>query len=54
VQVGLLSLRRTYGGGQGDWGLVLSGAFISILPVLILFIIFQRYIVSNQLSEGIK
>lgn len=54
VQVGLLSLRRTYGGGQGDWGLVLAGAFISIVPVLILFIIFQRYIVSNQLSEGIK
>lgn len=54
VQVGLLSIRRTYGGGQGDWGLVLSGAFISILPVLILFILFQRYIVSNQISEGIK
>ncbi len=54
VQVGLLSLRRTYGGGQGDWGLVLSGAFISILPVLVLFIVFQRYIVSNQLSDGIK
>ena len=39
---------------QGDWGLVLAGAFISILPVLILFILFQRYIVSNQVSEGIK
>jgi multiple sugar transport system permease protein len=54
VQVGLLSLRRTYGGGQGDWGLVLSGAFVSVLPVLILFILFQRYIVSNQVSEGVK
>lgn len=54
VQVGLLSLRRTYGGGQGDWGLVLAGAFVSIIPVLILFILFQRYIVSNQVSEGVK
>jgi multiple sugar transport system permease protein len=54
VQVGLLSLRRTYGGGQGDWGLVLAGAFVSILPVLVLFILFQRYIVSNQVSEGVK
>jgi multiple sugar transport system permease protein len=54
VQVGLLSLRRTYGGGQGDWGLVLAGAFVSIVPVLILFILFQRYIVSNQVSEGVK
>ena len=54
VQVGLLSLRRSYGGAQGDWGLVLAGAFISIIPVLILFILFQRYIVSNQVSEGVK
>jgi multiple sugar transport system permease protein len=54
VQVGLLSLRRTYGGGQGDWGLVLAGAFVSIVPVLVLFILFQRYIVSNQVSEGVK
>ena len=54
IQVGLLSLRRSYGGAQGDWGLVLSGAFISIVPVLILFILFQRYIVSNQVSEGVK
>ena len=54
VQVGLLSLRRSYGGAQGDWGLVLAGAFISIVPVLVLFILFQRYIVSNQVSEGVK
>jgi multiple sugar transport system permease protein len=54
VQVGLLSIRRSYGGSAGDWGLVLAGAFISIIPVLILFILFQRYIVSNQVSEGIK
>ena len=54
VQVGLLSLRRSYGGAQGDWGLVLAGAFVSIIPVLVLFILFQRYIVSNQVSEGVK
>ena len=54
IQVGLLSLRRSYGGAQGDWGLVLAGAFVSIIPVLLLFILFQRYIVSNQVSEGVK
>ena len=54
IQVGLLSLRRSFGGNQGDWGLVLAGAFISIVPVLIIFILFQRYIVSNQVSDGIK
>jgi len=54
VPVGLLSLRESYGGGQGDWGLVLAGAFISIVPVLIMFILFQRYILQNQVSEGVK
>ena len=54
IQVGLLSLRRSYGGAQGDWALVLAGAFISMVPVLILFILFQRFIVSNQVAEGVK
>lgn len=54
IQVGLLSLRRSYGTAQGDWGLVLAGAFLSIVPVIILFALFQRYIVSNQVSEGVK
>ncbi len=53
VQVGLLSLRRSYGGAQGDWGLVLAGAFISIVPVVILFVLFQRHIVSTQVTKGI-
>lgn len=54
MPVGLLSLRESYGGGQGDWSLVLAGAFISIVPVLIMFVLFQNYIVNNQVSEGIK
>ncbi len=54
VPVGLLSLRQSYGAGQGDWSLVLAGAFISIVPVLIMFILFQRYIVQNQTSVGVK
>jgi len=52
VQVGLLSLRRSFGGVQGDWGLVLAGAFISIVPVVILFVLFQRHIVSTQFAKG--
>jgi multiple sugar transport system permease protein len=53
VQVGLLSLRRSFGGTQGDWGVVLAGAFISIVPVIILFVLFQRHIVSSQAAKGI-
>ncbi|XWQ65288.1 carbohydrate ABC transporter permease (plasmid) [Sinorhizobium meliloti] len=52
IQVGLLSLRRSFGGVQGDWGLVLAGAFISIVPVVILFVLFQRHIVSTDFAKG--
>ncbi|WP_248446320.1 carbohydrate ABC transporter permease [Sinorhizobium meliloti] len=52
VQVGLLSLRRSFGGAQGDWGLVLAGAFLSVVPVLILFVLFQRHIVPTQFTKS--
>lgn len=54
MSTGLLSLRVSYGGGQGDWGLVLAGAFISIVPIFIMFFLFQRYITDNQVNDGIK
>lgn len=54
VQVGLLSLRQQGAGGESDWGLVLAGAFISIVPVVLMFVLFQRHILDNQVSEGIK
>jgi multiple sugar transport system permease protein len=54
IQVGLSGLRQQYGAGEGDWGLVLAGAFISIVPMVIMFIIFQRYIVATNVSEGVK
>jgi multiple sugar transport system permease protein len=53
VQVGLLSLRRSFGGAQGDWGLVLAGAFLSVVPVLILFVLFQRHIVPTQFTKSV-
>jgi multiple sugar transport system permease protein len=54
VQVGLLGLREQSGGGEGDWGLVLGGAFLSMVPMVLIFVLFQRYIVDNQVAEGIK
>ena len=54
VQVGLLALREQGAGGESDWGLVLAGAFISIVPVVLMFVLFQRYILDNQVSDGVK
>ncbi|GGX59908.1 carbohydrate ABC transporter permease [Saccharospirillum salsuginis] len=53
LPVGLLSLRNAYG-GAGDWSLILAGAFMSTVPVLILFMVFQRYIVDNPIASGSK
>ncbi|WP_422526723.1 carbohydrate ABC transporter permease [Serratia fonticola] len=53
LPVGLLSLRNAYG-VAGDWNLILAGAFLSTLPVLIVFIIFQRYFISNDISSAVK
>ncbi|MBC7004822.1 carbohydrate ABC transporter permease [Photobacterium sp. BZF1] len=53
LPVGLLSLRNAYG-VAGDWNLILAGAFLSTIPVLIVFIIFQRYFVGNDISSAVK
>ncbi|WLD57570.1 carbohydrate ABC transporter permease [Salinispirillum sp. LH 10-3-1] len=53
LPVGLLSLRNAYG-GAGDWSLILAGAFMSTVPVLIMFMLFQRYIVDNPIASGSK
>lgn len=54
VQVGLMGLRQQSGQGEGDWGLVLAGAFISVVPVVLIFILFQRYIMDSQTAEAVK
>ncbi|MCX7596367.1 MAG: carbohydrate ABC transporter permease [Fischerella sp.] len=37
-----------------DWRLVAAGAVISIVPVLILFLFLQRYIVPTETGSGVK
>lgn len=53
LPVGLLSMRNAYG-EAGDWGLILAGSFLSTIPVLIIFIFFQRYFVENDSSSAVK
>lgn len=54
LPVGLLSFRNTYGGAVGDWGLILTGAVLSAVPVLILFVVFQRYFLEGVSFGGSK
>lgn len=37
-----------------DWRLVAAGSVISILPVMILFVFLQRYIVPTEVGSGVK
>ena len=37
-----------------DYGLVLAGAVIVMLPVLVLFLFLQRYFVQGIVSTGLK
>ncbi len=53
LPVGLLSFRNAYG-GVGDWGLILAGAVLSALPVIILFVVFQRYFLEGVSYGGSK
>jgi multiple sugar transport system permease protein len=53
LPVGLLSFRTAYG-PAGDWGLILAGAFLSMIPIIILFMVFQRYFVEGVSFSGGK
>lgn len=55
LPVGLLFFRQYYGAAGGaHWNLILAGTIISAIPVLIIFLIFQRYFVQGFHLSGIK
>ena len=37
-----------------DWRIVAAGSVVSIIPVLVVFILLQRYILPNSMSDGVK
>jgi putative chitobiose transport system permease protein len=37
-----------------DWRLVAAGAMVSILPVLLVFILLQRYILPSATADAVK
>lgn len=53
LPIGLLTFRTIYG-ATGDWGLILAGAVMSALPIIILFIVFQRYFLEGVSYGGGK
>jgi multiple sugar transport system permease protein len=51
VTIGLTTFQNEYG---AQWNLLLAGAVISILPLLIVYIFAQRYIVEGIATTGLK
>jgi multiple sugar transport system permease protein len=51
VQLGLAELKFTY---STLWPEIMAGSIIAIIPILIIFVAFQRYFVSGVVSAGVK
>jgi multiple sugar transport system permease protein len=51
VQLGLALLHFNY---STLWPQVMAGSLIAILPILIVFLAFQRYFISGVVSSGVK
>lgn len=51
VQLGLAELRFTY---STLWPQICAGSVIAILPILAIFLAFQRYFISGVVSAGVK
>ncbi|MDJ1178132.1 carbohydrate ABC transporter permease [Roseofilum sp. BLCC_M91] len=49
-----LGVQRLAGTFSLDWRLIAAGSMISILPILLLFMFVQRYIMSTDASSGLK
>lgn len=50
IQVGLTYLQTNV---DASWGALIAGATLSIIPIILIFIIFQRYFVNGMLSSGL-
>jgi putative chitobiose transport system permease protein len=51
LPLGVASLAGTF---SLDWRLIAAGSVISIAPILIFFVIMQRYIVQTEAGSGVK
>jgi putative chitobiose transport system permease protein len=51
LPLGVATLAGTF---SLDWRIIAAGSIISIIPVLILFLFVQRYIIPTNISSGVK
>ncbi|WP_327399268.1 carbohydrate ABC transporter permease [Streptomyces sp. NBC_01288] len=51
VQIGIQSL---VGAQNINWSVLLGGSVISMIPLIIIFLVFQRYVMSADINAGLK
>ena len=49
-----VALRSLIGAENIDWSVLLSASVISIIPLAIIFLVFQKYVMSADLNSGLK
>jgi len=49
-----IAIKNYIGNMSVDWNSILAASIISIVPVIILFIVLQKYIVGGAVSSGVK
>jgi arabinogalactan oligomer/maltooligosaccharide transport system permease protein len=54
VAVGLTQFISSLDGRNANWGMFAAGAILAALPVLAIFFLLQRYIVSGLASGSVK
>ena len=51
LQIGLNTLLTPYG---NNYNLLIAGSMFGILPILIIYLIFQRYLIDGMTSGAVK
>jgi multiple sugar transport system permease protein len=57
VPLGLFQLLNIYnpsGGGQGDYQVIMAGTLLLVIPMIILFAVFQKYFIRGIATQGRK
>jgi multiple sugar transport system permease protein len=44
----------TGGGGEGEWHIIMAGTMLTVIPMIIIFAIFQRYFIEGIATQGRK
>jgi multiple sugar transport system permease protein len=50
----ILDQQGAGGGGEGRWEVIMAGTVVTVLPMLVLFALFQRYFIQGIATQGRK